>query len=122
MTALALAARLRMGERVESATVTTGLALLVNLPPVWAPKDGNDFYYWQYGTVATSLAGGAAWAMWRERTIEALVPNQRKGGHADGSWDPCDAWGTAGGRVYSTAINIATLAGCGKPGKPPRGK
>lgn len=122
MTALALAARLRMGEKVESAAVTSGLALLVNLPPVWAPKDGNDFYYWQYGTIATSLAGGAAWDLWKARAVEALVAGQRKGTHADGSWDPCDAWGTAGGRIYSTAMNLSTLALCGKPGKPPRGK
>jgi len=26
-----------------------------------------------------------------------------------GSWDPIDAWGTAGGRVYATAINALTL-------------
>ncbi|MBK9976081.1 MAG: hypothetical protein IPP14_15010 [Planctomycetes bacterium] len=26
-----------------------------------------------------------------------------------GSWDSVDAWGSAGGRVYSTAINCLTL-------------
>ena len=26
-----------------------------------------------------------------------------------GSWDPVGAWGSAGGRVYATAINCLTL-------------
>ncbi|RKY14224.1 MAG: hypothetical protein DRP82_04360, partial [Planctomycetota bacterium] len=34
---------------------------------------------------------------------------QRRGGCADGSWDPVGKWGMVGGRVYSTALNALTL-------------
>ena len=41
---------------------------------------------------------------------KTLCDNQRKGGDEDGSWDPkVDRWGFAGGRVYTTAINVLTL-------------
>jgi hypothetical protein len=39
----------------------------------------------------------------------ALVPTQKREGCENGSWDPIGAWGTAGGRVYATAINCLSL-------------
>jgi hypothetical protein len=47
--------------------------------------------------------------------IKALLGSQRKldlkDGTTceDGSWDPIDEWGTAGGRVYSTALGAMTF-------------
>jgi hypothetical protein len=35
---------------------------------------------------------------------------QRQGGCGEGSWDPVDKWGSEGGRVYATAINVLTLS------------
>jgi hypothetical protein len=42
--------------------------------------------------------------------IKALLDSQRKGIICeDGSWDPIDECGTAGGRVYSTALGAMTF-------------
>ena len=42
--------------------------------------------------------------------IKALVNSQRQGLICeDGSWDPIDEWGPAGGRVYMTALGAMTL-------------
>jgi len=43
---------------------------------------------------------------------EALVPYQEgeKAGCVRGSWNPAvDKWGSVGGRIYATAINVLTL-------------
>ena len=41
---------------------------------------------------------------------EALLKSQRQGLICeDGSWDPIDEWGPAGGRVYSTALGAMTF-------------
>ena len=40
---------------------------------------------------------------------ETLIPNQRKGGDEDGSWDAVGKWCAAGGRVYSTAMGALCL-------------
>ncbi|MCI0340776.1 MAG: hypothetical protein L0216_06435 [Planctomycetales bacterium] len=120
MTAAGLSIRLACGQKGSDDPVVLGVRLLMNLPPLWKPKDGNDFYYWYYGTVALSKLGGAEWRTWSKALKATLLPNQRKGGEPEGSWDPCDAWGTAGGRIYSTAINALTLGICQRtpPGGP----
>ena len=42
--------------------------------------------------------------------IKALLGSLRQGPICeDGSWDPIDEWGTAGGRVYATALGAMTL-------------
>ena len=46
---------------------------------------------------------------WEPRLMRALVPNQVDSGCARGSWDPVDAWGTAVGRVYATAMSALAL-------------
>jgi len=51
--------------------------------------------------------GGLTWEQWR--TLDAVVKTQRADGNFAGSWDPDDAWGTEGGRVYSTAMLVLTL-------------
>ncbi len=112
MTAAGLSIRLACGQGGRDEPVVLGVRLLLNLPPSWKPQDWNDFYYWYYGTVALSKLGGPEWRRWARALKAALLPNQRKGGDVEGSWDPCDAWGTAGGRVYSTAINAVTLSVC----------
>ncbi|MCI0340777.1 MAG: hypothetical protein L0216_06440 [Planctomycetales bacterium] len=109
MTAAALAARIFMGAKPEEPVLKGGATLVRNMPPIWDPELSNDFYYWYYGTLAMFQMGGGYWKVWAPRLKEALVGNQRHGGDPDGSWDPCDAWGTAGGRVYSTAINTMSL-------------
>lgn len=82
-----------------------------------------DFYYWYYASLALYQVGGGQWEVWERAMSKTLLDSQR-GFHAldrdrglisaetldeHGSWDPVDAWGSAGGRVYATAINCLTL-------------
>lgn len=79
-----------------------------------------DYYYWYYASLALYQMGGSAWEKWEKPMTQVLLNSQRglrpdEKGETErsldehGSWDPVDAWGTAGGRVYSTAINCLTL-------------
>ncbi len=74
------------------------------------PGIANDAYYWYYGTHAMYQMGGAHWKTWESRIQTILLENQRDSGDAKGSWDAAtDAWGFAGGRVYTTALCALTL-------------
>lgn len=82
-----------------------------------------DYYYWYMASMALYQVGGSTWATWEKALARTLLDNQRGWhskdmgkGHTNkeildehGSWDAVDAWGQAGGRVYSTAINCLTL-------------
>lgn len=82
--------------------------------PKW-DKDGSiDLYYWYYATFAMNQWGDQHWKNWEKAIGSALVPNQRrdtpdKKDNFYGSWDPADAWGDEGGRVYSTATGALIL-------------
>lgn len=82
-----------------------------------------DYYYWYYASNALFQVGGANWQRW-EQGVSATVLKHQRGWHdkdraanlitaqtldEHGSWDPVDAWGSVGGRVYATAINTLTL-------------
>ena len=82
-----------------------------------------DYYYWYYASLALYQVGGPVWKTWEKAMSKTLLDYQR-GYHKNdkaqgltnkesldehGSWDPVGAWGSAGGRVYSTAINCLTL-------------
>jgi len=114
MTAVGVLCRIIGGESRRSDAVRLGVAHLEAHPPEWRPTQGKrfatiHFYAWYYGSAALHLAGGRAWDEWSGALKLALVPNQRTGGCADGSWDPLDEWGAAGGRVTSTALATLTL-------------
>jgi hypothetical protein len=82
-----------------------------------------DYYYWYYASLALYQVGGGTWKTWEKAMSQTLLDNQRGYKEEDkkanltskealdehGSWDSVDAWGSAGGRVYSTAINCLTL-------------
>ena len=108
MPAVGVVCRMFTGQRASEPVVRAGSHLLDQRRPRWEPRQLN-FYYWYYGTYAQFQVGGAAWRRWNEDMKAALLPHQRRGGCEDGSWDPIDEWGVAGGRVYSTAINALTL-------------
>ncbi len=46
----------------------------------------------------------------RERVGQLLLDNQRRGHEFKGSWDPIGVWARVGGRIYSTAMAVRTLA------------
>jgi hypothetical protein len=84
-------------------------ALLRAEPPRWDP-DGTseDFVYWFFGSHAMfQLADG--WEAWHAALSEAALASQRRDGDARGSWDPVDAWGPIGGRVYATSLLALSL-------------
>lgn len=82
-----------------------------------------DFYYWYWAAKFARMDGGELWQAWNTQATSVLTASQR-GWHVDdleasrasasklqehGSWDPVGAWGTAGGRVYSTAMGALIL-------------
>lgn len=95
-----------------TATMAAQANILQKKPPMWKKDEKGssiDHYYWYYGTYAMYQVGGAAWDNWSKSLTEAVLKTQRADGNAKGSWDPVDAWGEDGGRVYSTATLVLTL-------------
>ncbi len=112
LTALALEARLRMGMKLKrKSPLEKAVGLLLKAKPAWE-KGSIDMYYWFFGTRALALVGGRPWKEWRKAVLNAVMPHQRKSGCARGSWDPVGAWGTEGGRIYSTALMVGVLETC----------
>jgi hypothetical protein len=82
--------------------------------PTWK-GDGDvmgepqNFYHWYYSTLALFQTGGERWKKWNEALKSTLLPNQRKDGDMNGSWDPVTGWDPTGGRCYSTAMGALCL-------------
>jgi hypothetical protein len=113
MTAAAIVTRILCVGEVEAARVfetenEAARDIVFQILPSWGEKT-IDMYYWYWGTFAMVKMGGKAWKRWESRLVDAIVPNQRAAGCLCGSWDPVGAWGTAGGRVYSTAVCALAL-------------
>ncbi|MEO2094728.1 MAG: hypothetical protein ABGY71_11745 [bacterium] len=105
MTAVGLLSRFFLGQNpAEEPLMKKHAELLLRSLPEWS-EDGltNDMYYWYYGSYAMFQMGGRYWRSWNKAMKRAVLETQRKDGAAKGSWDPNGPWGSAGGRVYSTA-------------------
>jgi hypothetical protein len=111
MTSVAILSRVFMGEDVsKSPIVEKGADLLKTHLPEWDPTGlYNDMYYWYYGSYAMFQIGGSRWDAWNKAAKKAMLDNQRRSGDQKGSWDPKDAWGHAGGRVYMSALGVLCL-------------
>jgi hypothetical protein len=115
MTAVAVLCRLFAGESRTTQEIKNGVKVLMAHTPKWLEAKGRvlstiNMYYWYYGSYAMFQFGGPDWKKWNEDMIKALVNSQRQGLICeDGSWDPIDEWGPAGGRVYMTALGAMTL-------------
>ncbi len=73
-------------------------------------------FYWYFMTMAlvnSDYLDGETkseyWAKWNSALKDVLLKHQRVGDDSDGSWDPVCAWGSVGGRLYSTAFGILNL-------------
>lgn len=112
MSAVALLCRFFLGQEPEKNPVMKKHAELLRAkPPKWDP-DGFaiDFYYWYYGSYAMYQMGGSEWDAWNKEMKTAVLESQRHDGDEKGSWDAkVDAWGHAGGRVYTTALGVLCL-------------
>jgi hypothetical protein len=105
--------RLFAGEKTASLAVEQGIARCLRVPPVWKDDGSIDFDYWYFGSLATFQVGAGPWKSWSAAMGRVLPKNQRQDGGVcgyAGSWDPLDAWGSTGGRVYSTAMGALILA------------
>jgi hypothetical protein len=121
MTAVGVLCRIFSGEPRKSEKVRSGVKILMEHTPRWQERKGRslstiNIYYWYYGSYALFQYGGKDWKTWNEAMLKTLLENQRQGATSsgesiceDGSWDPIDEWGTAGGRVYSTALGAMTM-------------
>ncbi len=107
LTAEAILTRMFCGADKGDEMVRKGADLCLKSLPAWDPEAGSiDYFYWYFGTVSMFQTGGEHWRQWGEALRNALWSHQRWDGDgcARGSWDPVDAWGPDGGRVYSTAL------------------
>ena len=57
--------------------------------------------------------GGDTWKEWNSRLRPILIESQVESGEYAGSWEPLgdipDAWGSFGGRLYVTTLNLLSL-------------
>jgi hypothetical protein len=106
LTAAGILCRIILGEDpAKSPMVKKGAALCLRVLPEWDAAGGSvDMYYWYYGSLAMFQVGGEPWKRWHAALTAAVLPHQRREGHAAGSWDPVGPWGGEGGRIYSTAL------------------
>ncbi len=116
MTAVGLLSRIFIEKRQGDPWMKAAAQMIVRDLPAWDEKHRTiDSYYWYYAALALfqyDAPDGAAWKAFNASMEKALVPSQRtdSAGCRRGSWDPeVDKWGHAGGRVYTTAINVLTL-------------
>jgi hypothetical protein len=122
MDSINIMTRLFMGDDkwdVNNRVIRSQAAECARNVPAWE-HEKIDYYYWYYASLALYQVDGPSWKTWEQAMKKTLFDNQRgwrpedKGTTKDtldehGSWDAVDAWGNAGGRVYSTAINCLTL-------------
>ena len=111
LTAVSMCARIFCDD-TGNPLMKKGADLLAKRLPTWDEAAGKiDMYYWYYGTLAMYQIGGSQWDSWNKAMKAAVIDSQKgdKDGCAKGSWDPVDAWGEEGGRVYSTAIMTLCL-------------
>ena len=112
--ALGLACRIFLGEAKGSQSISAAADLLQKNLPQWGKDVGEtggcQFYYWYYGTLGMFQLGGTYWEAWNPALRDMLIQQQRRGGDADGSWDPVGARdGRRGGRAYTTAMGLLCL-------------
>jgi hypothetical protein len=115
MTAEALLMRQYLGWTRGNKNLTGGADyLLTELPSLGTPqRPDRNSYYWYYATQVMFHMKGDYWKRWNDRLRPLLVDHQVREGDLAGSWDPRnpvpDEWGTAGGRIYVTSINLLIL-------------
>ncbi len=112
LTAAGMYMRLMCGRSPKNRLFRVTAKRLAARLPVAEHRYTRDLIYWHTGSLALHAVHGTYWKKWRKALEALLLERQVKGGDAcelRGSWDPDGPWGSAGGRVYSTAINTLTL-------------
>ena len=107
MTAEGLLCRQYLGWKHDDARLQAGIRYLTALPNDW---ENRDVYYWYYATQTLHHMGGAVWENWNREMKQQLPTSQTQEGPERGSWSPeGDAWGTQGGRLYTTCLCLYML-------------
>jgi hypothetical protein len=104
MTAVGLLCRMYLGWKRNHDGLRRGVQHLSRVGP-----SRDDIYYNYYATQVMHHWGGDEWSKWNERMREQLIDTQVQNGPASGSWNVTDPHGSAGGRIYQTALSILTL-------------
>ncbi len=82
------------------------------LPGDATPRQ-RDTYYWYYATQVLKYIDGPLWNKWDSQLRPLLIRSQIKTGDLAGSWHPYnpvpDRWGSFGGRLYVTTMNLLSL-------------
>ncbi|MCC7337770.1 MAG: terpene cyclase/mutase family protein [Pirellulaceae bacterium] len=82
--------------------------LLPNTPRL--DDDSYSVYYWYYATQVLHHVGHPAWDKWNRDMRRVIPAMQEKSGPEAGSWSSNrDAFGAAGGRMYTTCLNLYCL-------------
>ncbi|MCB1511751.1 MAG: hypothetical protein KDJ36_12685 [Hyphomicrobiaceae bacterium] len=98
-TSVATLLRMYLGWRRDDSRLVGGYAFLANQGP-----SQTDMYFNYYATQVLHHHGGSDWERWNIRMRDFLIARQAPSGHEKGSWYFVDRHGTAGGRLYTTAI------------------
>ncbi len=110
MTAEGLLMRQYLGASRGDTDLMAGGEYLRKHLPVNAER---DVYYWYYATQVMFHLQGEFWDEWNTQMRDLLVSSQRKTGDSVGSWSPDlpteDKWSSAGGRHYTTCMNLLIL-------------
>jgi hypothetical protein len=115
MTSVGLLIRLYTGWRRDNEQMQKGVAWLLERLPAEGTQQSplRDTYYWYYATQVIFHAGGESWKRWYGALYPMLIRTQVESGEYLGSWDPGgdvpDAWGSFGGRLYVTTLNLLSL-------------
>ena len=114
-TSIGVLAHLFTGTKPEEVVGAAKWLLRTN-PPAWRADLGPAFngipfpmYYSYYTTLNMFQIGGDLWKQWNKGLKAMLLPNQRRDGDFDGSWDPLAEYEKKAGRAYTTAIGAMCL-------------
>lgn len=104
MTAIGLLSQMYMGWPREKEALSDGMDLLIKTGP-----SKHDLYFNYYGTLVLHHTSAKEWPAWNSQLRDYLVQTQSRQGHQAGSWFFKDKHGSAGGRLYSTAMAVMIL-------------
>ena len=114
MTSVGLLMRIYSGWKKDDPRLLAGADYLLKtqLPSDSTPQQ-RDTYYWYYATQVLKHVGGPHWDEWNNKLRPLLTRSQEKTGDMAGSWHPYkpvpDRWGSFGGRIYVTTMNLLSL-------------
>lgn len=115
ITAVGLLMRLYSGWTRTDPRMILGAKTLAQNPPELgtSSRPRRDTYYWYYATQVMFHMGGDYWSTWNQALHPMLSQSQIKDGPFSGSWNPQtpipDRWGSYGGRLYVTTMNLLSL-------------